>query len=235
MALHIKALSGPHKDRSFSLRNGFVIGRSEGDMIIASDAKLSSRHAYVEMDQNGHLYLVDNGSKNGLRVDQTPVERIKLVVGLRILIGTHQYEVVRDAVGAQATAPSSKSKARYWHEVLIDYAKRCLGHIDNEPRAIVPLQPAVVLDFVRGGQAETRWVLGYGPRKVGAGSVDLPIFEADAPKICFEILPTPDGISFKTNYPDVVKLNGNSVEAEVLHVADVIKIHGTEIEVDFIE
>ena len=232
MALQLKALDGPHKDTLFLIRKGFTVGRSEGDLVLKSDAKLSSRHAYVDADESGQLYLIDNKSKNGIRVDGNQVSRVKIEVGTQILIGTFVYEVVDQAI---ANPPLPEKKARYWHEILIDYAKQALGHVDNTPRAVVPLHPAVVLDFIRGTQAETRWVLGYGPRRIGSGSIDLPIYESGAPKVCFEILPTPDGISFKTNHPDLVKLNGQSAESEYLRIGDVIKILETEIEVDFIE
>ncbi len=102
--------------------------------------------------------------------------------------------------------------------------------LKNEARPLLSLHPAVILDFIRGCQAETRWVLGYGPRKVGTNTLDLSIFQPSAPDVCFEILPTPEGISFKTSHPSVVKLNGQGVRAGILHIGDIIKIHDTEIE-----
>jgi hypothetical protein len=232
MALYLTALDGPHKDRSFALRRGFVVGRNEGDLVCKNDAKLSSRHAYVEGNEKDELFLFDNKSKNGLRVNGKAENKIKLTVGTQILIGTYIYQVVDQKV--EPPKPPEK-KARFWHEILVDYARECFPHVENVPKGIVSLHPAVVLDIVRGGQAETRWVLGYGPRRIGSASIDLPIYEPNAPKVCFEILPTPDGISFKTNHPDLVKLNGQSSESGILRLGDLIRIAETEIEVDFIE
>ncbi len=59
MALHIKALDGPYKNHSFLLIRGFVIGRAEGDLRIHKDTRLSGRHAVVEADERGTLYLAD--------------------------------------------------------------------------------------------------------------------------------------------------------------------------------
>lgn len=96
------------------------------------------------------------------------------------------------------------------------------------------MHPALVLDFLRGPQSETRWVLGYGPRRVGRLSVDLPILEEKASPTCFEIFPSEEGIQFKAIGQEV-RLNGRSVSTEVLQVGDRIQILGTEIEVDFTE
>jgi len=233
MALHLKALDGTLKDKLYALRPGFVIGRGEGDLVIANDKRLSTRHAFVEVGDDGTWYLVDNGSKNGLRVGNEQKKRVGLEVGTKILIGSTNYEVV-DHI-ADPLPIKTKPKARHWRDILADFAMKAMAAVKNEGKAIVSLHPAVVLDFIRGTQAETRWVLGYGPRKIGARSLDLPIYESGAPDVCFEILPTPDGISFKTDYPELVKLNGQSVSAEILHIADIIKIQDTEIEVDFIE
>lgn len=234
MALHLKVLDGPSKDKVYALRPGFVIGRGEGDLVVPADKRLSTRHAYVEVGDDGVWNLVDNGSKNGLRVGAEQKTKVALQAGVKILIGSQNYEVV-DVKVDEPLPIKIKPKARHWREVLADFAMKAMGVVKNEGKAIVSFHPAVVLDFIRGAQAETRWVLGYGPRKIGARSLDLPIFENGAPDVCFEILPTPDGISFKTDYPDLVKLNGQSVSAEILHIADIIKIQDTEIEVDFIE
>lgn len=234
MALHLKVLDGPAKDKVYALRPGFVIGRGEGDLVVASDKRLSTRHAYVEVGDDGVWYLVDNGSKNGLRVGNEQKKRVGLQAGVKILIGSQNYEVI-DQQAHEPAPVKVKPKARHWREILADFAMKAMAAVKNEGKAIVSLHPAVVLDFIRGTQAETRWVLGYGPRRIGSRSLDLPIYEPGAPEVCFEILPTPDGISFKTDYPEFVKLNGQSVSAEILHIADIIKIQDTEIEVDFIE
>ena len=234
MALHLKALDGPHQDKSFLLRPGFVIGRAEGDLVVPSDKRLSGRHAFVEGSDDEPWYLVDNGSKNGLRVDNVAIERVPLKTGTQILVGTYTYEVT-DEFPLDAPAPASPGNARHWREILTSFITSHIPEVKNEGRAIAALRPSVVLDFVRGVQAETRWILSYGPRKIGKHSLDFPIFEPGAPDVCFEIIPTPDGIKFRTDHPGKVTLNGKSVSTEILHIADVIKIQGTEIEVDFVE
>jgi pSer/pThr/pTyr-binding forkhead associated (FHA) protein len=232
MALFIRCVDGgPSQKQQYALSPGFVVGRSEGNLVVPQDGKLSSRHAYVELEE-GALYLVDNKSKNGLRLAGYPAQRIKLIPGVVILMGSYTYEIIEIR---EPTVEEKKAQTRTWYEILARFLKKNLKEMPSKPnKKIVALHPAVVLDFVRGSQAETKWILGYGPRKIGPKSLDLPIFEPGAPDVCFEILPSEDGISFRTNHPEVVQLNGQRVKTGILHIADVIRINDTEIEVDFI-
>ena len=97
------------------------------------------------------------------------------------------------------------------------------------------LEPALNLVFLRGLQAETSWTLGYGPRVAGPRSLDLPIYEPNAPDPCFEILPTATGIRFKSFHAEKVLLNGRSVQSEDLKHGDQITILNSLIEVEFLK
>lgn len=131
-------------------------------------------------------------------------------------------------------APPIK-KQHKWYELLGAFLASNSKSFSESKRPVAPLEPALVLDFVRGIQSNSRWVIGYGPRKVGASALDLPIWEPGAPEVCFEVLPSTDGILFKTSHADLVTLNGQSIDNQVLHVGDTIRILETIIEVDFIE
>ena len=132
--------------------------------------------------------------------------------------------------------PVPKPKpTRYWHEILAEFAATNAENFSERKRPVSPLSPAIVLEFVRGLQVNSRWVLGYGPRKVGPSALDLPIWEPGAPAVCFEILPTSGGVMFKTSHPDFVRVNGEGVDSHVLRVGDKIQINETIIEVDFRE
>ena len=151
-------------------------------------------------------------------------------------------EVTRVASGPppqEATAapePAAPEPAkRYWNDVLADFLEASLENFGERKRPVSALNPALVLEFVRGVQANSRWILGYGPRKVGAGSLDLPLFEPGVPGVCFEITPSPDGILFKTAHPNLVTVNGQSLDSRLLCVGDTIRIKETMIEVDFTE
>jgi pSer/pThr/pTyr-binding forkhead associated (FHA) protein len=131
-------------------------------------------------------------------------------------------------------APPPKPQ-RYWHEVLAEFVGENLKEFSDQTKPLAPLDPALVLEFSRGLQVNSRWILGYGPRLIGSNSLDLPIWEPGAPAVCFEVSPSPDGILFKTSHPDIVRVNGERVDSKVLHVGDTIQINETLIEVDFSE
>lgn len=220
-------LEGPLKGKSYPLKPGLTLGRQAE--ISIPDAKASQLHAQVQADAKGELILIDNNSKNGTRVGGERVETLALVPGTTFFIGDQGFEVVE--IIEQAPEPVK----RYWYDVLALFLGQNVGHFGDKMRPVAPLEPALVLEFARGMQTNARWILGYGPRRIGAASLDLPIWEPGAPPVCFEISPCPDGILFKTSYPQMVKLNGESVDSRVLRVGDTIRIHETLIEVDFSE
>lgn len=129
--------------------------------------------------------------------------------------------------------PVKKKAQKFWHEALSEFLDAYQNRFTDKPKPATALEPAVVLEFVKGVQVNSKWTLGYGPRKIGATSLDLPICEPGAPAICFELHPTMDGILFSTKHPEQVKINGQSVDSKLLHMGDTIQILETLIEVDF--
>lgn len=131
--------------------------------------------------------------------------------------------------------PEPEVERRTWSDRLKDWAAQNAEKVKNKDKVVVPMNPPVNLIFIRGLQAETLWTLGYGPRKAGPNSLDLPIYEPNAPDPCFEVIPTTTGIRFKTNHPDLVKLNGKAVKTEELKHGDQITIINSLIEVEFLK
>lgn len=230
MKLSLKALSGPKKDGSFELADGLTIGRA-GAGITLDDPKISSIHARIVMTGE-QWFIEDNNSKNGIRVNGEKVASLELRPGVQFYIGDTQFEV-REI--RPKPKPKPTKKQRYWHEVLSDFVRDNSAAFSDRPRPVSPLEPALILEFVRGTQVNSKWVLGFGPRKIGASSVDLPIWEPGAPPTCFEIVPSAGGLLFKTGRPDIVLLNGEAVDSQVLRMGDTIHILDTLIEVDFTE
>lgn len=236
MHIAIKVVGGPLKDKVYPLTKPLTIGR-QGDITL-EDPTVSSVHARIEKGPAGEWILHDNGSKNGVKVDDEKVQSMALKPGLTFHIGEHSFLIMalveeKDAVAKPA--PKPKKRQKYWYDALASFLKANKDAFKDGTRPLVPLEPAVVLEFVRGVQMNNKWVLGYGPRKLGPHSIDLPIWEPGAPEICFEIQPTADGILFKTEHPEVVRLNNEAVDSRLLHVGDTISIHETMIEVDFTE
>lgn len=121
-----------------------------------------------------------------------------------------------------------------WNEALENLANRTLPLILNKELTVSPFNPALRLTFTRGLQVDTEWVLGYGPRKVGAHEYDLTIFEPKAPELCFELLPLENGILFKTQHKDKVLYNQRSLEETILKAGDLISIGSTTIRIELI-
>jgi hypothetical protein len=308
MAMRLKAISGPLKGQEIPIRSGLRIGRTRGDVLL-NDSKVSSLHAFVT-EEDGGVWLNDNGSKNGLRVGAERVERLPLREGVAFFIGRSEFLVIADApappqpppklpepprreprpaatpaAARKAPAPPAADAAtsvtvaspaaekaaaekptivkaasepkkpkpepqpqaqtqaespaepegRRWSDVLAELAEDIAPVLKDEPKAVVALAPAVRLTFIGGVQAETRWILGYGPRRAGAASIDLPIFETGAPDVCFEILPSPEGVTFRTNHPKQVTLNGEQIRLKSLKEGDLIAVGQTRIEVELMK
>lgn len=231
MALVLVAGEGPLKEQVFTLFSGLTFGRA-GTTIEIQDPMISTSHARITKDDKGLWFLVDNGSKNGIRSGQERVEYLELKPGVAFSLGPQEFVVKDDA---PVTKPKAKKQGKYWYEVLADYLSRNSKSFEDHVKSFQPLDPALVLEFVRGIQVNSKWVIGYGPRTIGSGSIDLPIWQPGAPANCFEIHPTAHGLLFTTQSPDVVLLNDQPVESKVLQAGDTIKIMDTIIEVDFLE
>ncbi len=294
MAISIRALQGPLKDKVFHLKEGLKVGRAKGDIVL-NDNKVSSLHAFITKE-GSQLNLVDNGSKNGIRMNGARVTTVPLLLGVKFEIGDSLFEVFESdqpveaqpgpvTVSAasisrdsktQATSPTGqvdlpqeKAKAtveesytaeipeefraqkeserepsegpedephaRRWSDLIIEFIDQNMDKIADQPKAIVALNPSVRLTFIGGPQTETVWVLGYGPRRVGPASIDLPIQEKGAPDTCFEILPSPEGVTFRTNHPKEISINGQGRASHSLKTGDIIGIGSTQIEVELLQ
>ena len=138
----------------------------------------------------------------------------------------------------EATPPNDRIPPKaplQWNEVLQDFIRSKKRKIKDFPKPLIAFDPPLILTFIRGLQFDTRWSLGFGPRLVGAESIDLPILEPGAPPLCFEILPSSTGPIFKTNSPHIVLYNGQSRDNAPLKSGDMVSILECQIKVEFDE
>lgn len=247
MNLALKVLTGPLKDKILNIKEGLTFGRQDTDVVL-NGPQVSSLHARIVATEDGGWRVVDNNSKNGVRVNGERTPLVELKAGGRFEVGGFHFEVIElarrpnkaavtqaePAATSDAPAPKKKKKTKkYWHEALYEFFEANADEFKDKMKPLTPLEPAVILEFVKGVQVNAKWTLGYGPRKVGSNSFDLPIWEPGAPAVCFELLPTLDGILFTTKHPEIVRINGEGVDGKVLHMGDTIQIMDTLIEVDF--
>ncbi len=226
MGLNFVVTEGERKGDRFRLSAGITVGRSKTNIALR-DAKVSSHHARIELDHNGGLVLIDNNSANGIWANGIKQEKIVLAAGLLIRIGNTVLQVVDDFEMALEEGQRDTWQGKVWTYLNL-LASRPTSHPKTQASVF---DPALELTFTRGPQAGERCYLGYGPRKIGAASTDLPIDDPTALDVCFELWPDKQGIVFKTEYPDRVRLNDKSVESEILRDGDIITFGDNEIRI----
>lgn len=260
MTLWLKISNKTQGSKYFALQDGLTIGRHNCDLTI-EDSKVSSKHAKVMQRDEKQLWLVDQGSTNGIKVGQKKLQEIELTVGVRFALGRTEFEVldhrpniaVEDAevfdqksiegieYPHQESRPSSKRKSTQeetkdqpnWQSVLLKMLDRMIRDIPPQKKEIRPFANLVHLEFLVGPQKGTTWTLGYGPRSIGSRSIDLTIIEKDAPAICFRLEPKGDAILFRTEQTDHVKINSKPIESDYLKSGDVITCLTSLIQVTF--
>lgn len=121
--------------------------------------------------------------------------------------------------------------SRNWRMLLSEEIRRAATRLKDERREISPLSPPLQLEFIAGRQLGTKWILGYGPRMVGATSFELTILEPGSPEICFKVLPGEKGPVLVIPHPGVVHLNQQSVSRAEVQDGDMISIGTTKISI----
>ncbi len=89
----------PHgSDRSWVLSTGVMtIGRGSDNDLVLGDPRVSRRHARIQV-RGGRRVLSDLGSRNGTRVNGTPVDEVAIGFGDEILLGDTRL-IVDEASG----------------------------------------------------------------------------------------------------------------------------------------
>jgi pSer/pThr/pTyr-binding forkhead associated (FHA) protein len=230
LKLFFEVTSGDREGSRFEIRDGASIGRKGTDIIIR-DPKISSRHAVVEERDHGY-YLVDLGSSNGLKIEGNRVSEAHLLPGVAIQLGRTFITVIDlDEVGETPEKPV----VRTWQETAAGVIARVAYALANNS---LPMQKTkmfakpVVLSAVGGPQTGQTWTLVYGPREIGADSLDVRLLEEGIPNTAFELSQTSDGLMLKTEHADKISLNGaGSRKSQTLNDGDEIVIQNTRLRV----
>jgi len=240
MSLRLKVKSGPLQGREYPIQDGAVIGRAETEIMI-NDPKVSGRHAKIEFKGAKYPTLIDLGSRNGIRVNGEKNVKVALTPGLNFRIGNTDFEVIEAENIAKNSASivengvnsSTSTDSAQWQDVLSSFAKELSLDEGTPQLTVAPFQSLVVLRAIAGPNSGQNWILGYGPRKIGAKSIDVILAEPDCPDIAFTLTPTTDGCRYQTQYSNLVRLNGNPISSELLYAGDQIHIGQTIIEVEY--
>lgn len=243
MEFFFEVIAGPHRGQVFKVKNGTGLGRSQGEVLLKDDNKISSLHARVELNSQGKLYLVDQNSANGLKYQGRRVRRILLEPYVEFSVGKTTIKVVTDAkidaskvVGAGAAASAGTKTSRPKEEHWLDVLKSQTPRLRPSPGPAPPFgafQPALELAFKEGVQTDRTVVLTFGPREFGSDTLDFELEDLMAPPVAFRIEPHAEGPVFKTDHPKLVSVNGQALPEKTLVPGDRIRIGQTLIVIGY--
>ena len=235
--LYFYVKSGNTKDSRFDLTEGLILGRQQ-KKVKFEDEKMSRRHAQVVLDAKTKKWvLLDIGSFHGIVFNKKKVKRLVLNKGVCFRLGKTLIEVRQEIEKPlnRKKSFSQESQCDPWSKYFHQWTQKFTKGVKNKSIKLLPFNPALRLEIVQGSQVGQVWIMGYGPRQIGQGSLDFPIYEPDIPDFCFTVEAISKGILFKTQFPQEVLLNRESKKTEILKAGDIISIRNTHIQVGFIE
>jgi hypothetical protein len=218
MSLQLQVLSGHRYGDSLVFEATTSVGRMAD--VSFDDAKMSKIHAIFELTPPVGWTVRDDGSKNGMLVNNERATEKILEEGDLLEIGTTQFRV--------------SSISSFWKPQLNQLLIEALDKVKNAELTLYPFRQIPVLTFIQGIQTGEKFVLPYGPRFFGGECEDIQMFEPLCPDQAFELRRNSKGVLFLTNYPKIVRLNKKEVGKKVLKKGDQIHIHNSVIEVDFL-
>jgi len=208
------------------------------------DGKVSGRHALIQQNSAGQWILTDLDSRNGIIVGGRRVRRLVLAAGVEFIIGKTQL-LIEDFDPAQQAAPTPVPNLAepapppppevLWPEFFSKFISATLDKIKDRPRALIPMNRVLRLRFLRGIQIDWEYHVGYGPRVLGRGSCDLPLYDPAATEKCFAIVPGQDGPRIELAGDTQVLLNSKPFSSEILKDGDMIAFGESLIEVRMLE
>lgn len=260
MAIFLEIIETPDpklKGHVVEIFPGLKIGRREGQLVI-QDAHLSGHHATIEKVGQDRFALVDNESHNGIILNGRRVKRVSLLPDVVFLMGETSFKVV-----VQSESVLDVSALVSWQERLKGNLGRFLRSIDREKESelegqlkgldldevkskdlplgpyyqiISPFPYPIKLTFTEGPQAETSWILGYGPRRAGFKHFDLSLSEPHMPNELFEVRAAPDSsaIEIVCFDEDALSINGHTFHKAHLKHGDRLRLGKSEIQVEII-
>ena len=255
MKLRLRVLNGPLKGRFTPIKAGDIIGRGQGKIGL-KDPKISSNHAEIVANQAGQLILKDLGSRNGIKVEGKRVKQVILTPDTEFLLGqseirvetfekTRRPQAVQDLPPLPENVPTPEPEPEEvaeievpppeWPEYFQEFIATTRSKIKDKQKDLVPFPQMLQLKFLRGPHIDTVWSMGYGPRIVGRGSLDFPIFDDDVPDLAFRIRSKGTDILLETPHSKLVRLNEKFVSTEELSDGDLISVGASLIQVSIKE
>jgi pSer/pThr/pTyr-binding forkhead associated (FHA) protein len=222
MSLYLVIVEGPRAGDRFRIKSGIFLGRSKADINLR-DPKVSNKHAYI-IEDGPDVFLVDNESTNGIKVQGKKVERLLLTPGTKFAIGNTVIEI------AQEKQAEQDSQLEEWRKSLLRTVSRAAEYSPTESQNIRAFDRPVEILVIDGALEYTR-TFSYGPRLIDSYSLDLDFEPPSQPPVLFTLSPKDKTVMFETPHPEFVQLNGRKKPADVLKDGDIIKIKDVELKV----
>lgn len=223
MSLKLRVKEGASKGLEVALVDGFEIGR-ENPIFPLKDNKVSSRHGVFRQDASGAWSFHDLESKNGTYFEGRRIEKLELRPGVAFRVGDSLLEVF----GAEV------EKKKTWYQILETAFLQASNAVKEVPADVTPFFKPLRMQIISGPQIDTTWLVAFGPRVVGQGSEDFPIYLEEAPEICFEIVPHSQGVTIVNHAEDFVFFNDSSFKEQNVLPGDRIKLGSLEIVLDYL-
>ncbi len=186
-----------------------VLGRSLADILL-EDAKMSNRHAAIEITDTG-VFLVDLGSTNGVFVNDVKIQRRQLMDRDEVAMGMTRFTVAieeePDAVEVQpAATPESEN---------------------SEEGTVSEL--GFALEVIAGPDKGDEFILQQPSTNLGRGKADVSFRDLDVSRLHAVIEVTSKGvITVKdANSRNGIFVNGRKTPMQRLKVGDEIKLGNT--------
>lgn len=123
------------------LREELTIGRQEGNTIRLTERNVSRRHCRLSR-QNGHVFIEDLGSYNGVRVNGDRIgERQPVKPGDLIEVGDYDLAIEVETAAQAAPDPASIATAQHVMPDDLKQTIRVPAYDESKPPAPLSLQP----------------------------------------------------------------------------------------------
>ena len=225
----ISVLEGPAKGLEFNAFAGATLGRNKADVNL-NDPKASNVHACLEETKSGAVILKDLNSTNGIKFMGRKVKEVIVADGIQVRLGQSLIEFSGPLEEELKTStPSSSFSAK-----VGEYLNQLKSKNTFKSWELLPFPKILKLEFIKGLQVETVWHIGYGPRKVGAGSGEFPLLEESALDVSFEVSTEDDNIVLTLEdeaSQNKVMINGRAQKKHQLADGDLITVGSTIIHV----
>lgn len=230
MGLHFKIIDSTDPKsigKSIGLKQGLMIGRAKGNLII-EDERISSVHAEIQSNNQGELFLVDKDSRNGIKVQGKKITKLLLSKGTLFQIGNTLIEVVfKEERAEPRTKPETKND---------DSLTKAIEFIENteitnfNSKKPIFFQKPIKLNIIQGIQLNQNWQIEYGPFKFGSGCVGGLLVGENMPLEVFEVFEGSSGkmVNVLTDQR-IIKLNTIPLFSEsLIDDGDILSIHLSE-------